>query len=428
MFARPSEPATMRLIGQGFATKSMDIHDKSSNWGLTSGFVPCDQAFNKNPGGTPNPDFRAHGHGDAGAVQLSFTPTQFSALLGMGHFEHTQEVPPGSVGFSAADANTFRGFTSRRNTDVVLLWKKADGKVFWRWKEKTPAPLVKMMVWSYKNVPVTGDYDMWMVAPHLSVLGGKKEVLSVKDSHGRSAATQFMTDLIRHLNIGCKRTNNPVFNHGAEAQNFSFTQKMDSHFAVFTPGTIQPFMFSRAMISSLLHDLLRHGYVVVRNPKWKDGVTLNAEDMANAPEKYADQGIVKAGKAALLELKKSALSEILQKNNKKYGSKFNEADGLAWATRYVQIKQFRHAWKIPDKQEENIILPPSAFPKSGPGSTGDRYERAKAYGTEIESKFGRTGFVFEDGHVAAVDASRAPASGGRVQQMAREYAEKIKTK
>ncbi len=45
LFGRPSTEATMRLIDAGFATKSMDIHDKSSDWGLTSGLVPIDQAF-----------------------------------------------------------------------------------------------------------------------------------------------------------------------------------------------------------------------------------------------------------------------------------------------------------------------------------------------------------------------------------------------
>lgn len=55
LFVRPSTPATMRLIAAGFATKSMDIHDKSSDWGLTQGLVPVDQAFSKNRTGFPNP-------------------------------------------------------------------------------------------------------------------------------------------------------------------------------------------------------------------------------------------------------------------------------------------------------------------------------------------------------------------------------------
>jgi anthrax edema toxin adenylate cyclase len=47
IFLRPSTKETMQLIDQGYATKSMDIHDKSSDWGPASGFVPCDGAFSK---------------------------------------------------------------------------------------------------------------------------------------------------------------------------------------------------------------------------------------------------------------------------------------------------------------------------------------------------------------------------------------------
>lgn len=424
LFVRPSTSATMRLIGQGFATKSMDIHDKSSDWGLTAGFVPVDQAFNKKPTKEPNPDFHAHGHGEAQSVHLSFDASQLNSLYRERHFDSTEEVSPGSPGFPPADAQKYRGFVSTRNAKVLFLWEKATGKVYWRWKEKTPAKLVPMHVWGYKGVPVTGDYDMWMVAPHMSALSGRKEVLSVKDAHGRSAATQFIVDLIRHLNIGCDRVLKPVFNHGAEAQNVSFTQAMDPHFCVFAPGTLRPFMFSRAMIAGLLHDLLRHGYVVVRNPKWKDGVTLGIEDMASAPEKYAGDGSVKAGKAALDQLKRSTLADLFRKHNPKLGGRFTVKDGEAWATRYVQIKQFRRAWNIPEQQEENLILPPSAFPKSGPGSSADLYDRAKAYGEEVESLFGRTGFVMEDGHLMPVDASRPTPGGGRVKQMVQEYMRK----
>src|SRR5690606_11108238 len=110
LFVRPSTAATMRLIAQGFATKSMDIHDKSSDWGLTAGFVPVDQAFNKKPTKQPNPDMKGHGHGEAQCVQLSFTSSQLSSLSGSNHFEFTTEVNPGSPGFSVPDAQKYRGF------------------------------------------------------------------------------------------------------------------------------------------------------------------------------------------------------------------------------------------------------------------------------------------------------------------------------
>ena len=58
LFLRPTDPASTRLIKEGYATKSMDIHHKSSNWGPMAGMVPVDPAFNKVFGVTqqnPNP-------------------------------------------------------------------------------------------------------------------------------------------------------------------------------------------------------------------------------------------------------------------------------------------------------------------------------------------------------------------------------------
>jgi hypothetical protein len=50
----------------------MDIHDKSSDWGLTSGLVPVDQAFSKNRSGTPNANIHPHGHGERRQCTLAF--------------------------------------------------------------------------------------------------------------------------------------------------------------------------------------------------------------------------------------------------------------------------------------------------------------------------------------------------------------------
>ncbi|WP_158792807.1 hypothetical protein [Granulicella sp. L60] len=60
----------------------------------------------------------------------------------------------------------------------------------------------------------------------------------------------------------------PGFNHGAEAQNYDFTQGMENELAVFFPGVQDPMMISRRFIASILAELKNHGYLVVENPKW----------------------------------------------------------------------------------------------------------------------------------------------------------------
>src|SRR5690606_38506280 len=114
-----------------------------------------------------------------------------------------------------------------KNAEVCFLMEAATGKVYWHWRNKPTKEPVPERLWGYNGTPVTGDYDMWMVAPHISALSGGADIFSNKDAHGRSAASGFTTKFIEALNIACNRKERPVFNHGAEAQNVSFTQAMD---------------------------------------------------------------------------------------------------------------------------------------------------------------------------------------------------------
>src|SRR4051812_11706487 len=50
IFIRPTTKESCRLIAHGYATKSMDVKDKSSDFGPMAGFVPVNPAFDKNRG------------------------------------------------------------------------------------------------------------------------------------------------------------------------------------------------------------------------------------------------------------------------------------------------------------------------------------------------------------------------------------------
>ena len=409
----------MRLIDAGFATKSMDIHDKSSDWGLTSGFVPIDQAFSKKKIGQPNDAMVPHGHGDAQAVQLSFSQGQLTSLLSKGHFEKTTKV--------GESTETWK-FQSSENSKVDFFWNVKSGKVTWKWRDREKAE-VPVWVWGYNGIPVTGDYDMWMVVPHVSEVSGQKNILSVKDSHGRSAASGFTIALIPALNSACGRPKNPVFNHGAEAQNFSFTQELDRYLALFCPGTQTPIMVPRMVLPGVLHDLLRHGYVAVINPKWRSGSTLGIEDMGAAAAEGQKSGIVKAGTDALGELKKNAASRIAVAWKKHKGS-LDESFELElskrlgqWKQRYEMLRFFRALANTPEQQNRNLILPDEAFPKSGAGSAEDTRELARQLALETEEAFGRVGFVEEDGHLTPVDATLTPVERNKVSKLVERWEE-----
>jgi hypothetical protein len=177
---------------------------------------------------------------------------------------------------------------------------------------------------------------------------------------------------------------------------------------------MKPFMFPSLLMPGMLHDLLLHGYLVVRNPKWLTGITLGIEDMADAADQFGDDGAVKAGVASMKKLKDSAAKTILNglKANKS-GGKF-ESDGY-WKERFTQLRYFRAMAKMPSptSSPETLILPPIAFPAYGEGSKADMSGEVAKLGKQVEDNFKRQGFIKEEGHISPVDSSK-PGGGNKV--------------
>ncbi len=310
IFVRPTEIDSTVLIGNGYATKSMDVHHKSSNWGPMAGFVPCDPAFNKKCDGRPNPNEHEHKHGKAHPVQLMLRPGVLDALLtdqrqrvvAAPGFELVHDPAPGRLqqpwrvrrsgartDMQAARAR-FETFQQggelpahrfvlpqptepgNKSTLFCLVQQRGDWAVFWvEWPASGDGLLHPLRVFAYPQggglVPVTGDYDLWLVAPHLSRLDGHYEVSLQHSPHGASAASSFVTALLGHLNLACGREDNPVFNHGAEAQNYGFTQALDWNLAMFTPGGTSR-MVRMNQMPAILADMQRAGYLVVPNKRY----------------------------------------------------------------------------------------------------------------------------------------------------------------
>lgn len=310
IFVRPTEYDSTVLIRHGYATKSMDVHHKSSNWGPMAGFVPCDPAFNKKCDGRPNPGEHEHKHGKAHPVQLALRPPVLDALLTDARqrvvaapgFELVHDPAPArlqqpwrvrrSAGLSGVQAARARFETfqqggelpphrfvlpnptepGNKSTLFCLVQQRGDWAVFWvEWPAQGDGLLHPLRVFAYPQpgglVPVTGDYDLWLVAPHVSHLDEHAVVSLQPSPHGASAASGFVTRLLDTLNLDCGRVTNPVFNHGAEAQNYGFTQALDWNLAMFTPGGGSR-MVRMNQMPAILADLQRAGYLVVPNKRY----------------------------------------------------------------------------------------------------------------------------------------------------------------
>jgi len=441
LFMRETELASMRLIDARFATKSMDIHGKSSNWGLMSGFVPCDQAFSKKPAQNPRDDPKNfyRGHGQDKAVQLNLASC-FQKLWGQNHFAGTRDITDqvprdgyrhfvyenhGDVRFAMmpdvkyAMRGSFFNVAKHKPISAIKDYMAGirEGDVFW-YRPGDINNKKPLMVWGYESrgkiTPVTGDYDMWMVSPHVSRVGDDL-ITSYKDNHGRSAATNFISDLIKALNLRCRPDLPlPVFNHGAEAQNYSFTQWMGSRVVLFCPGSLRPIIVEAEDVAMVLKDIQLGGFLRIRNPKWKAGTTFEVEDMAElaaskmgfdvrfnkdfpAPEALSDDlkknQSVLAGLEARKKLNEDAAAVIAtaykkHKAREAIAAKVKVKDERekrivrAWQTetqlhsnvqrwheRYGKIKVLRDIWKDSELGgDELVALPNDAFPQEGQGS------------------------------------------------------------
>jgi Anthrax toxin LF subunit len=321
LFLRPSEVDSVLLIKAGYATKSMDVHHKSSNWGPMAGFVPCDPAFSKKFDGIPDPSPAPHGHDEAEPVQLFITnelleyflaekklaPVEDVAfsegVLAAGHLRPAGALVKSVIDKARAEGNTGAQFSFYRATPapapgmpkfvtetVFALKRKGDSWLVWF---LSPVPqghkMVPLWVFGYKNkrgelLPVTGDYDIWMAAPHARWWKLHSQAVAVRDSHGSSAATMFNTWLIEELNRHCCGDKPDVFNHGAEAQNYGFTQSLDANLVMIGPmGTAR--MVGRSDLPAILAEIQLYGYMVIINKRWLEddphlmskGNTKNAE-------------------------------------------------------------------------------------------------------------------------------------------------------
>lgn len=278
LFLRPTEDDSRVLIEAGFATKSMDIHDKSSNWGPMAGMVPCDPFFSKKKIGQPNPNLHPHSHGDAHPVHLKIDRRLETDLWSRGKMERSprQYKVSGETVSIATAASPDARFYQASN---IVFCVNGDGVYWIQFNDplKATGKLIPIYVWAYRVSggvlkPVTGDYDIWMVVSHASAWWKHQQSIAMEDSHGKSTASQFNKNLVDEMNAACKRkapTTNQVFNHGAEAQNYAFTQALDPRLAMFTPaGTSR--MVNIFDMPKILADLQNMGYLVIYNKRYEE--------------------------------------------------------------------------------------------------------------------------------------------------------------
>lgn len=341
IIVRPSEADTVRLIKDGrYGTKSMDVHDKSSTWGPMAGFVPLDQSLCKKvivPDTVACPitnlvarcsDAVTHRHGyerpvhlylsenakphvlldeNASAIKeqkvfLSIDGSTISTAsdlashpLGM-HATFTAANAGGTLAYSFTavlptkmDPPIVEG-SARANVTKVRFMITKLGDDYYAWWIGNGNELIPIIVWGYPDSgegshvsPVTGDYDLWMVVPHLKNWKQHIHKAQSVDRHViPSVSSQYTRLLLQTLNQRCRRESLPVFNHGAEGQNFTFTQPIDAKLLLITPGK-GAYSLENRDIPALMADMLMCGYLPIWNARYE--TTLNVPTLTGTAPK-----------------------------------------------------------------------------------------------------------------------------------------------
>ncbi len=354
---RPVNPNSTSLIKEGFGTKGLDIHSKSSDWGPHAGFICENQLLSKadTQGGVDkgNQD-SAHSLHDSGTKVARFPllltegrideladnkrGTQLIRVDGTWPGSPVKKVfvyptkalgsKGGAVELGLVDYSDRAFFMQTldgaiRNESQMAFASmvskiKAAGKryiVVYRMPGGSFSPVFAL---GYKSagLPVTADYDVFAMCPHLSsarpemlrqlsqtsnrksgrlyaavtaVMSslGQKERRNVDPQMGRITAFQQATKNL--INQACNGMDNPVVHHGTEMDNTQFPEQ-DGRITIFAPSGAIAVTNNWTEVQNAGQDILRLGYVFYRNRSYV--ANPQNQDMSQGKKYYFGQGEV----------------------------------------------------------------------------------------------------------------------------------------
>mmetsp|Transcript_71773 Transcript_71773/g.126716 ORF Transcript_71773/g.126716 Transcript_71773/m.126716 type:complete len:430 (+) Transcript_71773:287-1576(+) len=271
---RPSTFETLQRIQDGiYASKSVDVHDKSSDWGPMSGLVTLDPFFSKKHAGS-QPIIQKAFFEDKVAYAKAHSAGQST------HLKAVQLLRPDLKG----ETVKFKATAKDKASGEFIM--DDDGRVSFTFmppdsdKKSKEHPL---MVWAYGDQPVTGDYDLWQLVPHRQSkeighdMSGVDTLKTVDVLGGQSVVNDLVQQFRRDINSkfgGC-----PRIQHGPEMFNFDFMQPLDPHLTVIEPNKQKPVSFSlyygkQHEANQVFVDAImawrEKGYVFLENPRYRE--------------------------------------------------------------------------------------------------------------------------------------------------------------
>lgn len=305
IFVRSVNLFATSLIAEGYATKGLKIKGKSADWGPQAGFICENQALSKLARKDPTKADKFNqkvkqslADNDCCAVPLIITNNRFLELLkqniihtinvsdhvhtitsvGLPHqqfllYPHrkmaTGHYPLLNKKYTSLTQSMFNNMPALRNGYWVMT--KIHHHQDW-------LP-VTVLADKDSKLPLTADYDLFSVCPHLSAFNpGQKPRLqdalkAVKQSLGQTSRRNSDPDLglLSSLTtevIGMINCYSPqkIVHHGCEVDNP--VTELDYPVTVFTPWGVIVGAENQCDLEMIVRDIIRLGYVFYANRFW----------------------------------------------------------------------------------------------------------------------------------------------------------------
>ncbi|UKW64629.1 anthrax toxin edema factor (plasmid) [Bacillus anthracis] len=272
---RPVNKLATNLIKSGVATKGLNVHGKSSDWGPVAGYIPFDQDLSKKhgqqlaveKGNLENKKSITEHEGEIGKIPLKLDHLRIEELKENGIIlKGKKEIDNGKKYYLLESNNQVYEFRiSDENNEVQ--YKTKEGKITvlgekFNWRN------IEVMAKNVEGVlkPLTADYDLFALAPSLTEI--KKQIpqkewdkvvntpnslekqkgvtnllikygIERKPDSTKGTLSNWQKQMLDRLNEAVKYTGytgGDVVNHGTEQDNEEFPEKDNEIFIINPEG------------------------------------------------------------------------------------------------------------------------------------------------------------------------------------------------